>query len=110
MKGQMEPERTETFDVWLVIELQVDVFDVCELGWALAGQTVKLRGHTCNTVNIYILSKGTANPYTIKHILFSFQKKFVSMHNQVQQQTVWGTITEKISCSEEPVRRKLWRI
>lgn len=34
MKGQMEPERTETFDVWLVIELRVGVFDVCELGWS----------------------------------------------------------------------------
>lgn len=34
MKGQIELERTETFDVWLVIELQVDVFDVCELGRA----------------------------------------------------------------------------
>lgn len=34
MKGQMEPERSRTFDVWLEIELQVDVFDVCELGRA----------------------------------------------------------------------------
>lgn len=39
----MEPERTKTFDVWLVIELQADVFEVCEPGRAWPGQTVKLR-------------------------------------------------------------------
>lgn len=60
MKGQMEPERTETFDVLLVIELQVDVFDVCELGCAHRSnrQTQSTHLEHCNADT---LSKGTTN-------------------------------------------------
>lgn len=50
MKGQMEPERTETF--WCVVSDRASGWCVWCLwaGLSLAGQTVKLRVHTCNTV------------------------------------------------------------
>lgn len=64
VKGQMDPGRTESFDVWLVIELQVDAFWCLWAEWSLAGQTQSEQSNsddTLWTLRTDILSKDSAN-------------------------------------------------
>lgn len=59
--------KNQTFDVLLVIELQVDVFDVCEPGRSNC-QTQSTHLEHCK---IATLSKCTVNPYSVKTAYFS---------------------------------------
>lgn len=69
----------ENFDVFLVVELQVDVFDV----WAelsLVSQTVKLRAHTWNTAQeIYYQSVLEIHSQYGQHAVFTFLQNHVAI-------------------------------